>query len=114
MSERYNWIALPAAASGWLDKAERRLLRWLHDRQIDRVLARCGGVQVCPWCNTCAQLAPNTRFVSTPEVDELHCGNCGGVSRWRFELGMIGLEPIGLTPPPVPTIQAREIEETEE
>lgn len=86
-----------------LTKLEERLSQWLYDRKLYRALKRFGGYQQCPWCKQIAHLYEGTRYDSKtdPTIDALHCGNCGGVSRWRFEMGMIPLNPIGLSPPPV-------------
>ncbi len=98
-----DWLKLPTDDKGPLARIEHRLMRWLHDRMLDRLLRRYGGIQMCPWCKQCAQAHDGWHFDSKtdPTIDALHCGNCGGVSRWRFELGMMGLEPIGLRAPPV-------------
>ena len=85
-------------------RLENALTKWLHHRAIVRALNRWGGTQICPWCKQVVQLHDGWYFDSktNPEIDALHCGNCGGVSRWRFEMGMLPLHPIGLSPPPVP------------
>ena len=88
-----------------LDRCEQWLANWLHERAKRRALKQFGGIQRCPWCKQWAQLYDEWFFDSKtdPYIDALHCGNCGGVSRWRFEMGMMPLDPIGLSPPPVPT-----------
>jgi hypothetical protein len=89
--------------SDLIARVEGAVSRWLHGRALERALHRFGGWQICPWCKQCAQLHDGSYFDSKtdPMIDALHCGNCGGVSRWRFELGMMPLDPIGLSPPPV-------------
>lgn len=84
-------------------RLEKWLANKLHERAKERALHRFGGIQVCPWCKQWAQLHDGWHFDSEtdPTIDALHCGNCGGVSRWRFEMGMMPLDPIGLSPPPV-------------
>lgn len=100
---RADWINLPSADKGWKARIEHRLIRWLYGRMLERLMHRFGGIQQCPWCKQCAQIGDDWHFDShtDPTIDALHCGNCGGVSRWRFEMGMMPLEPIGLTAPPV-------------
>jgi len=90
-------------------RAKRTVSKWLHERDKRRALWMFGGIQICPWCKQWVQLHDGWHFDSKtdPDIDALHCGNCGGVSRWRFEVGMIPLDPIGLTPPPVVCIQAK-------
>lgn len=92
---------LPAHDRKGLARIEHAVMRWLHRRMLDRLLHRFGGIQQCPWCKQCAQLGDSWRFDSNtdPTIDALHCGVCGGVSRWRFEMGMMPLTPIGLSPP---------------
>lgn len=87
----------------WLARLEERISLWLKRRAEERMLRRFGGIQWCPWCKQVAQWTGEWHFYSRtdPYIVALHCGNCGGVSRWRFEMGMIPLSPIGLTPPPV-------------
>jgi hypothetical protein len=96
-----DWIKFPSGDKGWLAGIEHRLMGWLHGRMIDRLLRRYGGIQMCPWCKQCAQAHDGWHFDSKtdPCIDALHCGNCGGVSRWRFELGMMPVEPFLMTPP---------------
>lgn len=103
-----DWLSLPSNEKGWIAMLEHRVMRWLHRRMLDRLLRRYGGIQMCPWCNQCAQAHDGWRFdsVTDPSIDALHCGNCGGVSRWRFEWGMMPLTPIGLRAPPVETSHA--------
>lgn len=105
-----DWWGITGRDLGWCGNLERRVMRWLHTRFLDRLLSRYGGIQRCPWCKQCAQAYDGTHFdsESDPMIDALHCGNCGGVSRFRFELGMIALDPIGLAPPPVPTVRKKE------
>lgn len=90
---------------GWLGDLEQRIANWLNRRTLNRLLQRYGGIQQCPYCKQCAQSEPLWYFDSDtdPSIDALHCGNCGGVSRWRFEMGMLPLEPIGLHPPQTET-----------
>lgn len=98
----YNWRPNYTKKDfGWRDRIERAIMYWLHDRFIERLLRRYGGIQKCPYCKQCAHAYDGTRYDSKtdPTIDALHCGNCGGVSRWRFELGMMPLTPIGHTPP---------------
>lgn len=98
-----SWWSISKRNIGWVGNLERRVMLWLHDRFLERLLRRYGGIQQCPWCKQCAQAFDGSRFDSTtdPTIDALHCGNCGGTSRWRFEMGMMPLQPIGLAPPPV-------------
>lgn len=86
-----------------IERIESALSRWLHGRAKHRALRRFGGIQKCPWCKQWAQLHEGWHFDSNtdPTIDALHCGNCGGVSRWRFEMGMMPLDPIGLLAPPI-------------
>lgn len=88
---------------GWLGNLERGVMFWLKDRLENRLMRRYGGIQSCPWCLQIVQEYQHSVFSTTEDVsvDALHCGNCGGVSRWRFEFGMLPLDPIGLTAPPV-------------
>lgn len=101
-----DWLTTPSANLGWLGNLEKRVIRFLYRRMLDRLLIRYGGIQRCPWCRQCAQASDGWRFDSEtdPTIDALHCGHCGGVSRWRFEHGMMSLNPVGLSPPPVPTV----------
>ncbi|UYY77760.1 hypothetical protein [Sphingomonas sp. R1] len=96
-----DWLKLTTVDLGAIGNAERKLIGWLHRRFLDRLLRRFGGIQQCPWCKQCAQAHDGWHFDSwtDPKIDALHCGNCGGVSRWRFEHGMMPLEPIGLQAP---------------
>ena len=86
-----------------LARLEQVVANWLHERALRRALDRWGGIQWCPWCKQCVQLHEGWHFDSQTDVtiDALHCGNCGGVSRWRFEVGMLQLDPPGLSPPPL-------------
>ncbi len=86
------------------ERFENALSLWLHERAKERAMKRFGGIQRCPWCKQWAQLHEGWFFDShtDPTIDALHCGNCKGVSRWRFEMGMMPLDPIGRTCPPVP------------
>ncbi len=86
-----------------IQRIENWLLKKLQDRVEKRIIRRYGGIQRCPWCKQWAQLYDGSRFDSEtdPTIDALICGNCGGISRWRFEMGMTPLDPIGLKPPPV-------------
>jgi len=98
-----DWLSLPQSDATGLARHEHALMRWLHRRMLERLMRRYGGIQRCPWCKQCAQLGDGWCFDSKtdPLIDALHCGNCGGVSRWRFEMGMMPLDPIGISPPPV-------------
>jgi hypothetical protein len=98
-----DWLTLPKDDRGWLAGVEHRIMRWLHNRMLSRLAQKYGGIQQCPWCKQCAQTGDSWHFDSRtdPVVDALHCGVCGGVSQWRFEMGMIPLNPIGKTPPPM-------------
>lgn len=91
---------------GWLGNLERRLSQWLYLRMLDRIQKSTGGLQWCPWCKQCVQAYDGSHFTNRHDitVDALHCGNCGGVSRWRFEHGMLPLDPIGLTSPLVKVV----------
>lgn len=99
-----NWLKLTTVDLGWLGNAERRLIKWLYGRFIERLLRKFGGIQQCPWCRQCAQAFDGWHFDSKtdPMIDALHCGNCGGVSRWRFEMGMTPIEPFMMMPPKAP------------
>ncbi len=108
-----DWLKLPSHDKGLLVGIEHRVMCWLHRRMLNRLLTRYGGIQLCPWCKQCAQAHNGWYFDSKtdPTIDALHCGNCGGVSRWRFEFGMMPLMPIGLTPPPVDCAAAEAAQE---
>lgn len=97
-------LHLPAHDAKGIHAFEHKVMRWLYRRLLDRLVKRYGGLQRCPWCLSCAQMGDTWNFDSQadPSIDALTCGVCGGMSRWRFEIGMIPLEPIGLQPPPVP------------
>lgn len=99
-----GWFKLSSVNLGWLGNAERSLIEWLYHRYLERLMRRIGGIQMCPWCHTCAQAHDGWHFdsKSDPSVDALHCGNCGGVSNWRFEMGMIPVEPHRAKPPKEP------------
>lgn len=86
---------------GRIGNFEKRVMTWLYARFLDRLMRRFGGIQTCPWCHQVAQAYDGWRFDSKtdPSIDELHCGNCGGTSRWRFEMGMIPLTPLRGQPP---------------
>lgn len=96
-----GWTNFTQINLGRLGNLERKVMEWLHRRFLDRLLNRHGGIQQCPWCNQCAQAYDGWQFNSTWDTDVLTCGNCGGTSRYRFEVGMIALNPIGLNAPPV-------------
>ncbi|WP_270374931.1 hypothetical protein [Marinicauda sp. Alg238-R41] len=69
----------------WL---KRRIEKCEHADLLDRY----GGTQGCPWCRQTMQRYPDTRMVTfdgDPMLDEITCGNCGGSSLWRFEIGMV-------------------------
>lgn len=97
------WLKLTSVNLGWLGNVERQLIGWLYGRMLDRLMRRFGGIQQCPWCKQCVQAHDGWHFDSKtdPMIDALHCGNCGGVSRWRFEFGMMPLDPAGQSAPKV-------------
>lgn len=72
---------LTALIRAWLERAEEKL-----------AARRFGGDQKCPWCNQWQnQFADSHRrdFAPNPMLDELVCGNCGGTSLWKWEMGFI-------------------------
>lgn len=97
-----RWLTLPSVDLGHFGNIEKALIGLLYSRMTNRLARRFGGVQQCPYCQQCAQAGDQWYFDSEtdPTIDALHCGVCGGVSRWRFEMGMIALNPNGLSPPP--------------
>jgi len=87
--------------------------RWLERRFADVLLRRFGGIQVCPWCRQWAQSEPGWHFRAWERdlfLDKLTCGVCGGTSLWRFEMGMIGISPLGPPKPAWSTVADYDLE----
>lgn len=72
-----------------LTKAVRR---WLERAEHEYVLRRSGGNQTCPWCRQGVNHFTGTHvrtFTPDPMLDEIVCGNCGGTSIWKWEMGFV-------------------------
>jgi hypothetical protein len=86
--------------------------RWIVRRRERRALRLYGGIQWCPWCRQCAQLGDDWYFREWERdtfLDVLTCGICGGLSLWRFEMGMIYVGPLSPPTPKTPAVDFYDI-----
>jgi len=92
----------PALGDRWITGFPRRVRRWLERCEAALVDERCGGNQRCPWCRQGVNHFKATSITATPDgfTDAITCGNCGGSSLWKWEIGFFYI--CRLVPPPEP------------
>ena len=66
-----------------------KVRRLLERAEAAYVGKRCGGDQRCPWCKQWVNHFMKTYIRPFPDgfLDEVVCGNCGGTSIWKWEIG---------------------------
>lgn len=88
----------PMRRGTWLTRPVRR---WLERAESNHAINTCGGDQRCPWCRQWVNQFEGTRIAPLKAdlaLDEITCGNCGGASAWKWEIGFIFV--CSTVPPP--------------